>query len=887
MQINKKLFTTALTALLLLSMLSVAAPALAITAPMLSDASGQVGKVITVEGAPGSAAAGGPVKIYWDLLASTPLNTTTALGDGSYSVMVKIPDAKQGQHFIIAEDASGSAGTAFVVDRKITLSGSSGIPGDSVTVTGSGFAATSNITLTFYNTTGTVFTADVTPAVTNTSATGNFSLSFTVPAVDYGAYLVSGEDAVATAPVVAFTVGASITLSTKSGPTGTVVDVTGRGFVHAVQNIIITMNQSTTFTLAVNTTTIKTTSSGTFSGTFIVPSIGNGAATVAATEGTNVATATFTVKGITAITASPTSAAPSSPITITGSNFTAIAGKAVTISFSTFTYTFATNSSGGFSATLTTPGLPPGSYEIKAIDANGLNATIASYQLAITLLSVTPSTGPTGSVVSVTGYGFTAGNTFNVTMGTYLMTTGTVGASTATTNFAIPTMPAGTYTVTLTEDVTGLTASTTFTVNATSTLAVNPTTAPANVPGVTLTLTNFGASTAVSFSIQNSTYSTALSVSPSTTNSSGIVVGTFTVPAFTLGVYTIVANESSGMWNATTTFTIGDATLNVNTRLSTYVQGDLISFNIQSTFQDDFRIWIIDPQGTPTALNYDATWFVQAGNLYVMPYALSDFGAYTGDAFGLLLPSDAVTGTWTWNATLLSIGTTRSGTFTVVASAAASNVTNSDLSNKLDALNQTLQGIGTDVTSIKATIVTIQGDVATIKTSVGTQLTVSISSIQGTLTSIQNSIAGITSPNLGPITTSLNTINAKIDSLSGDTADISSSLGSITTSLASINTVVTRIDGNVATIQTDLGTLSGTVTSISGNIATIQTDIGTIKADISGLQTNVSAVQSDVTSSKTATDSLSPLIIVAIVLALIAAIAAIASIVLMRRKIAG
>ncbi len=46
-------------------------------------------------------------------------------------------------------------------------------------------------------------------------------------------------------------------------------------------------------------------------------------------------------------------------------------------------------------------------------------------------------------------------------------------------------------------------------------------------------------------------------------------------------------------------------------------------------------------------------------------------------------------------------------------------------------------------------------------------------------------------------------------------------------------------------------------------------------------------MQADVSSNKTATESLSPLIIVAIVLALIAAIAAIASIVLMRRKIAG
>jgi peptidoglycan hydrolase CwlO-like protein len=380
-----------------------------------------------------------------------------------------------------------------------------------------------------------------------------------------------------------------------------------------------------------------------------------------------------------------------------------------------------------------------------------------------------------------------------------------------------------------------------------------------------------------------------------------MLTGTFTVPTLALGAYTIKANETSGNWNATAAFTIGEATLTINTRALTYFQGNTISFNIQSSFAGDLQINVYDPTGIPTALVFPYYAFVPMGSLYVIPYAYPGL-AITAYTFGLALPSDATTGTWFWNTTF--IGLTRNGTFTVVASAAASTVTNTDLNSTLTQILRDLANMNTTLLStINASVISINGNVATISTSIGTLTTTvnaiganvtsikgtvatiqtSIGTLQTTVTAINASLVGINNgfatvqTSVGTLTTSVSSISSTLSGVSGTVGTISSSVGSLTTSLSSIGTTVTSINGNVATIKTDLGTLSGTVTTISNGVATIQTGIGTLQADVSSLTTDVSNVPGQI----------SIPIWVAVVLALIAALAAIASLLLVRRKIAG
>jgi archaellum component FlaC len=908
MQINKKLTTIAVTTLLVLSMFAFALPANAVItlAGGAAPSTGAVGSktLLAVTGAsPGS-----QIQTYWENLAGMVIGNQSTYADatGAVNVVVTIPDATAGLHSIIVRDiATGAtAGATFTVTPSITLSATRGIPGDSITVNGTGFAASDNITITFDG-------VDLTAAVTTSSDTGNFTGGFVVPNLAYGDYPVVATDNETTpnvSPAVTFTIGASVSITPNSGPSGTVVTAAGRGFTHtAGLEITLTIDGFP----VLNTTTIRTNADGTFTGQFLVPSGSGGFAAsttrkeVVATDGTIVGStsvaAGFRLTRVTAITISPTSAPPGGSVTITGSGFAQIAGTTVSIRFGTGpagtfeVATMTTDADGNFTGTVPIPNLPTQAYFINATDTKGLNATIG-FTIAITALFDSPASGPTGTVVSLTGFGFgqTGATTFNVTLGGVLMTptSDLVSAlASGATSFTVPTMAAGAQTLVVT-DANGLTSSTTFTITETSTLTVNPTQAPVGLSGLMLTVRNFAAGEVVDFFISNASYTTPLTVNPGTgfttltINGSLILVGTFTVPSLDLGAYTIIANTTDGMFNATTPFTIGAAVISISPSRSpaVYSQGETVSFNVQSSFPYAFSMTVKDPNGYPaTAISVGSGQWVPltsaVGSPQVVPYALTSF----------MLPSDAPTGMWTWST---MVGTSAlSGNFTVNAAIAGTqlNQTLSQINATLNSMNSTLLSY---LQSINATVIAINGNTATLSTSIGT-ITTSINSMQSTVSGLSGSISSISSgvatiqTDLGTVKTSLSNIDPVIGLIAGDTTEIKTTLGTITTSLSSIGTTVTSINGNMATIQTDLGTLSGTVTSVSGNIATIQTSLGTMQTDISNLQNSVNGLQSDITNAKSATEGLSPLIIVAIVLALIAAIAAIASIVLMRRKIAG
>ncbi len=133
--------------------------------------------------------------------------------------------------------------------------------------------------------------------------------------------------------------------------------------------------------------------------------------------------------------------------------------------------------------------------------------------------------------------------------------------------------------------------------------------------------------------------------------------------------------------------------------------------------------------------------------------------------------------------------------------------------------------------------------------------------------------------NLGTLMANLTELDAKIVDISEDVVTIETNVGTIMADVSEIKPVVTSINNGVATIQTTLGTLTGTVTSIQGTVATINTNVGTIMADVSSLKTNLSGVPSGVASTTT-------LLYGTIVLALIAALASIVAVITLMRKVA-
>ena len=728
-----------------------------------------VGSTVTVGG---WATPGGLVEVYWDnTKAENKLGETWAEGDGSFSATVTVPEApyESATHYIIVYDASAKQNvfsTPFTIKPKITLSPSTALPKDTITVSGTGFAASKKITLTMYNSSWTT-TLTTDPSTVTTDANGSFSCTFKVPSgLVYMKYTVKATDGVSPGATATLTVGATITLSPAEGPTGTVVTINGRGWdaVSAGTKVTVLIQDGD----GVNETcpvvaAIKVAADGTFKGEFIVPTVSVGTYTINATAGGVSGTLSFKVTGTTKITLSPTSGAPESSVTIEGVNFTAIADTKVTIDFGPIKAhaTTTTNSTGGFKTVVTVPPLTPQTtpYDVVAKDAKGLNAA-ATFRVALTTLAVSPSSGPTGTKVLVVGGGLTPSKKFSVTIGGKLMINGT-GTLDSDGNIPdnfyvyVPTIDAGDYTITVMDEK-GVTASASFTVTKTTEIVLSPSSAPQNYT-VTIKLNNFIAAVnkTITLKIYNVTaegeiywedyidYAT-YKLTPSSgfyndtsgyplTNSTGCFEGKFTVPtSLALGDYYINATDTSGLTDLIS-FSIVEPEVIVYTGATEYMPGDTITFFAKCTFDyADQVVNIYTPKDFKIVVsNFDIV--TKLGNYY------------TGTV-SWTLPTDATLGTWVWNATIG--GKTVSGTFTVVE-------------------KPTMAGLSVEVSRLKEDVASLSKKVEDLRTTVSTQR-VDIDKLSKAVSDLTTAVSSLTSD--------VSALSDALSTLRGDVQNVASAV---------------------------------------------------------------------------------------------------------------
>jgi len=784
--------------------------------------SGSVGDEVVVGG---WATPGGLVLVYWDYVKDeNKLGETYAKGDGSFSITITIPEApyESSTHYIIVKDGETGASLfskPVTIIPEITLDPSTTLPGKTVTVEGTGFAAEQNITLTLSNSTH-LWTSEknltVTPETIPTDVNGSFSCSFKVPSgLDYMDYNVTATDEDGNSAKATLTIGATITLSPEEGPTGTIVSITGDGWdtVSAGTEVTVLIQNDDGLNMTCPLVdTIKVTSTGTFEGEFIIPTVDVGTYTINATAGGISGTEEFEVTGTTSITLSPTSGAPDSSVTVQGVNFTAQANVEVTIDFGPIeeVATATTNSTGGFKTTVTVPPLTPSvtPYNVTAVDENGLNAT-AEFRVALTTLAISPSRGPTGTEVLILGGGFTPGAEFNVTIdyagGTLLVNgTGTINATTGNIpdqfKAYIPTVPVGTYTITV-MDEDGVTATATFEVTKRTEIVLTPSSAPQGY-NVTIELNYFTAynKTSIDLRIYNVTAEGEIywrpkledavgtgnfSASPGfeavITNETGSFKATFVVPAsFALGDYYINATDEYGLW-ANTTFSVVEPEVIVYTGSDTYMPGDTVAFFAKCTFEyENQTINLYTPD------NFK----IEIDDLDIVT-KLGDY--YTGTVT-YILPSDAKLDTWFWNTTIG--GKTVNGTFTVVE-----KPTTATLSERVSALEE---------------------DVAT---------------------------------------------------LTGIVEDLSDMVESQAADINTLRQAVSDLSDAVSTLRTDVSNVASAVSNVATAVQSAQTASEAASEAASAAQSTAAGIQTAVYG--------------AVILSLIAAVAAIMSIVILQRKIAG
>ncbi len=333
----------------------------------LSVNTGNVGDAVTVTGTNFS-----PSTTLTILFDNITVGTVTTDAGGNFTSQVSIPAAVCGAHTI----KIGSFGQTYTITPKITLDKTQGIAGTTVTITGTGFAASTAITATFNNS-----AVALSSSITNT--TGGFVVTFTVPTAATGSYNVqvtAGSLASAGFSIV----DASLSLGASSGHVGDAVTVTGTNFA-AGSSVSITFDGTVVATPTAD-------ASGGFTATFNVPTAAGGTHTVVASSGAISKSTTFTVTANVSVT--PATGNVGTQVTLSGTGFNANANVTITYNGSALQSGTAmtTNAAGALTVSFQVPASPSGARTVAVSD--GVNSASATFVMEATAPAAPTLTSP-------------------------------------------------------------------------------------------------------------------------------------------------------------------------------------------------------------------------------------------------------------------------------------------------------------------------------------------------------------------------------------------------------------------------------------------------------------------------------------------------------------
>ena len=274
--------------------------------------------------------------------------------DGELTCTILIPESIAGDHTITVtgDESHIEAEIEFTVEPEIAISSESGVAGDTVTVSGTGFGYRVDIEVLFDN-------DEV--ATDDTDRDGNFHVSFVVPSIGTGTYDVEVEDDDGNYAEAEFTIAAaSMNINPATGYVNTEVTVSGTGF-QASKSITISFDNE-------NVSTTTADEYGKVSATFNVPVRGAGTFIVKVSDGINTAQANFTISTSASISPKTSASSPGhvgTALTVSGVGF--ITGTPVTVSYDgTQVATATVDANGSFSAKFNAPASIGGQHTVIA-----------------------------------------------------------------------------------------------------------------------------------------------------------------------------------------------------------------------------------------------------------------------------------------------------------------------------------------------------------------------------------------------------------------------------------------------------------------------------------------------------------------------------------------
>lgn len=316
---------------------------------------------------------------------SVLIHTTTSYVNGSFSAIITVPESVAGSHVIRAADSLNNFGTiSFVTTQAVTVTPSSGIVGSDITIKGTGFKASTQITITSGG-----YPVVTTPASVVSNTLGTFIAVFKVPSSTSGSHQITASDGTYQGNVN-YTTIANLVLDVTSSAVGEEVTVMGTGFQGSKQ-----------IAISLGNTSIKTISSdatGNFTTQFVVPSVRGGNYQVTASDGANSVSASLSVTATASMNLS--SGFIGTEVTINGNGFYGT----VVVNFDGVEIARKTvESNGVFSITFNIPETKAGSHTIIASD--GINSLTSSFSVIVDS-TLDKSTGWIGMPVTLNISGF-------------------------------------------------------------------------------------------------------------------------------------------------------------------------------------------------------------------------------------------------------------------------------------------------------------------------------------------------------------------------------------------------------------------------------------------------------------------------------------------------
>lgn len=517
-----------LTLAVLISALSAAlAPAQRISAAFgtisLSEYEGSVGTPVDIVGSGFTIS-----ENYTVMFATTAIQTGSIDSYGDFDTQFLVPARPRGDYRVTVTTTSDNSNVEyFTITPLIVLDLASGHSGAQVKVSGSGFMATSGVTILYDGASiGSV----------NTNSNGAFSnYSITIPHSLTGKHQVAGRDIVGPSPEVSFSMlKPEFSIGLRSGHVGDQILVSGSGFKPS--SIISILLDSTSIG------SVSSDASGAFSNApVIIPPGSKGSHTIAGKDTLNTSSGvSFEITE--SLVINPVTGSSGDVVKISGSGFEKKSTIIIDFDNTVLKTSIVADAAGTFSGTFEVPEASFGEHTVRIKDNSG-NLKESSFTIVQNII-ISPTTGSSGTMIKVNGTGFSTGRPVPIKFNGTPVATDPAAVSTNERGsfyavFEVPACLAGNYVVETSDGTNSATAR--FTSVLTATISYNTSQAAPGHVGMQLLITGAGFNPNKKITVTRATIQEPMGTT--VTSDKGTFSVDFVVPPSPGGKHTIIITD--------------------------------------------------------------------------------------------------------------------------------------------------------------------------------------------------------------------------------------------------------------------------------------------------------------------------------------------------------